>query len=49
MPYHRALIPGLAVALLLNVTSFAAAQGDRGTITGSITDSSGGVVANASV
>jgi hypothetical protein len=45
----RISITGLAIVLFLSAASSAAAQADRGTITGTVTDSSGGVVANASV
>ena len=45
----RISITGLAIVLFLSAASSAAAQADRGTITGTVTDSTGGVVANASV
>ena len=45
----RISITGLAIVSFLSAASSAAAQADRGTITGTVTDSSGGVVANASV
>ena len=45
----RISITGLAIVLVLSAAGSAAAQADRGTITGTVTDSSGGVVANASV
>src|SRR5687768_9060419 len=45
----RISITGLAIVLFLGAASSAAAQADRGTITGTVTDSSGGVVGNASV
>ncbi len=49
MPRHCTSILALAFALILNTTSPATAQTDRGTITGSVVDSSGGAVAKASV
>src|SRR5687767_979601 len=45
----RISITGLAIVLFLNTASSAAAQADRGTITATVTDSSGAVVASASV
>ena len=45
----RISITGLAIVVFLSAASSAAAQADRGTITGTVTDSSGGVVASASV
>ena len=45
----RISIAGLAIVLFLSTASSAAAQADRGTITATVTDSSGAVVASASV
>jgi Carboxypeptidase regulatory-like domain len=49
MPYLRSRISALTVVLLLTSTGLASAQVDRGTITGTVTDSTGGIVAKASV